>query len=227
MRIFRIAFLALALLQGCAPLAPAGAPSNAGIVLATVTLAEPDDKGNWLPRRSLSAVFPAVQGAIFGKPSAELVASIPVLIGRAFTIDLAAWEQRFAQRAQAASGPTFKNVTLEPRAMRMARVGTFLFDTASQRYMPGGVGFEDADSGDHVLLVYVDRPCSMRGVMGEGDDSAEIDVSFPRAGLSWLRVVRNEATAPIRFRVSMAGDLKKLTLLVKKPAVARPGRELA
>jgi len=224
MRISSIALLALMLLQACAPLKSDPAYSTARIK-ATLVTERLEDMRKGTPSAMLRADFPAIQGDIFGTPSTASLISIPVAIGLDFTIDIAEWEKRFGQIAQAPVDSVLKEVRLEPRATRIARVGTFLYD---QRHgVPGGVGFKDVATGDHLLLVYFDRPCSMRGILGARDEAADIDIRVSKAGMSWLRVVKPDPSSPSKYAISLASDVTKVLLFTQTfPGSSRPSKQM-
>ena len=227
MRISPIALLALALLQGCAALKDTP-NDNMARVTATVVTERSEDMRKGQPSAMLRADFPAIRGAIFGSPSTASLISTPVVIGAEFSIDIGEWEQRFGPVAQAPADSVLNGVRLEPRATRIARVGTFLYDLDHRQGVAGGVGFKDATTGDYLLLVYFDRPCSMRGVMGAGDDAADIDIQVAKAGMSWLRVVKPGPSSSSKYVISMAPELTKVLLFTQTfPVASRASKQMA
>ena len=174
---------------------------------------DPSTGNDWLPPGLLSATFPAVRGAIWGTPIEENLVRIPVAIGKDFSLNFRELEARIEPLAQPAVGATLDAVVFDPGATRIARVGTFFFDETNEHYV-AGAGFKDAVTNDLLLLVYFDRPCSVHGIMVAQEQSAEINISVPKAGLRWLRVTQID---PNRSKLSLLMGQENIVLVARKP----------
>lgn len=80
-------------------------------------------------------------------------------------------------------------VTVTPEETRITRFGTFLNDRQSDQSW--GTGFKDLETGDSLLLIYVDRPCRIQGAATLPTRSGSFDIHIPNPGLNWVRVVKN------------------------------------
>jgi hypothetical protein len=113
-----------------------------------------------------------VPGNIFGSPTAQRLIDMRVAQGAEFAISAADLESKLAAAATTSTVSPFQ---FEPSDTKVARVGTFVA-TKDKGYT---VGFEDPTLEHLFVLVYVDRPCLVKG---PGND-----LMFERRGLHWLR----------------------------------------
>ena len=214
MRFLIITLFMLLAIEGCTSLDPKPTGSTGSLVTVVATaMNDPNAGTEWLPTGLLSVSFSAVRGSIFGSPTEEDLVRIPVLIGKDIALNFTELEARIEPLAEPPSNPTFDGVAFDPPATRIARVGTFFFSETNLRYA-AGAGFKDAATNDHLLLVYFDRSCSVRGTMGVQEQSAEINISVPAAGLWWLRVTQIDEN---RSKLTLLSGIENIVLVARKP----------
>ena len=135
-------------------------------------------------------VFPYIPGQIFGNPTGEPLFVAHVKEDLAFELDLAgkiAEIDNGAKRLQASRLTEGLEVT--PKSTRFARLGTFALDPKTGEPLGGG-GFIDATSRDFLILLYVDRPCTISGTLELGEERHEHDIELGSPGFHWVRVYR-------------------------------------
>lgn len=158
------------------------------------------------PRRAVRLVFPFIPGALYGSPQRVGAFMTTTDADLRFRLEVSA---QSSQVDLAATSSSVAGVEVEPSTARFVRIGTFPFDAESGEPIGGG-GWVDPITREAVLLVYVDRPCTIRGSARFGDMTLEHDLSFSRVGFHWVRLVqltspkhhvaRNmAATDPVRF----------------------------
>jgi hypothetical protein len=158
------------------------------------------------PRRAAILVFPFIPGALYGSPQSKGAFMATTDADLRFSLEIAA---QSSQVDLAAATSKVAGVVVEPESTRFVRMGTFPFDAQSGEAIGGG-GLVDPITREAVLLVYVDRPCTMRGTAKFGDATLEHDLRFSKVGFHWVRLVqlttpkhhvaRNMAASdPVRF----------------------------
>lgn len=158
-------------------------------LLAANGLEWPRDAAN-----DLRYALALVPGAIFGTADR---ASLQQL-----TIDRAHLELDVASRAAWAGGgarpwaAVNEAVRVEPSDARLARVMLAAFDGRAGSNF--GVGMHDLAARNNLVVVYVDRPCTLRSdaaaLPGAGVQYA---LEFPRAGFYWVRTAPGEPVTTV------------------------------
>jgi hypothetical protein len=77
-------------------------------------------------------------------------------------------------------------MTIEPKEARVARLSPFVLPV--EGIVPVGLcEWLDIDTGDKLMLVYVDRPTRIRGEIVYEGRSLRFDISSEEAGYIWIR----------------------------------------
>ena len=117
-----------------------------------------------------------VPGGIGGNPTGRAIVDLKVHgVGRV-TVSLRDIESGLAAAAKVPRGQGDIG-TFDPINTRVARLGTFSMNLSApvRNYF---TGLRDPESRHGLLLVYVDRPCTIHGQHG--------DLVLTRAGLNWI-----------------------------------------
>ncbi|MCX9155774.1 hypothetical protein OPU71_06495 [Niveibacterium sp. 24ML] len=102
--------------------------------------------------------------------------------------------KQFANRSEPIRKNDYLEISITPEETRLSRVVILAYD--SYLYMNdfrrdiGYTGLKDTLSNNDLLPLYVDRPCSIKGVIRLNNETAEFDVEIPRPGLHLLIVER-------------------------------------
>ena len=144
---------------------------------------------------SMAYAFPVMEGEIFGQPTGT---ALTVVDAHRATFDLQL--QRLWSAASAAAKPLtaeaqHSGIEIVPADTGLLRVGTYLVDQDRQSLLLADVQFRDSMRDIPLILLYVDRPCHIGGVVHRaGESSAEvvdIDVALDSAGFHWLSYARS------------------------------------
>lgn len=191
-RWFVLFWLALCLTVASCAASPQKAPDP-----AVVTQVRVEALDNALRRvesgmrsRSLSAVFPLIQGALYGAPTMESVFLAPARFGEDFTLDALLVEAKvkpFAEPLTVRSSNS--GLAINPASTKLVRLGTVLHD-AQTGDLVSGAGFYVPPSLDNLVLVYFDRACRISGTVKSAVGDLIHDVTIPVAGMHWLRTTR-------------------------------------
>jgi len=162
---------------GCTTTGPKPIPPDEALHLQVKILsARPstsaDDKGKPL----LHIWMRPVPGGVGGNPAGRALVDLKVhRIGRV-TVSLRDIESGLAAAAKVPSGRADLG-TFDPINTHVARLGTFALNlsTPAQEYF---TGLRDPESEHILVLVYVDRPCTIHG--------QHRDLALTRAGLNWI-----------------------------------------
>lgn len=164
--------------------------------------------------RQVTLVFPLIPGQIFGNPDSKPV-FIKALEGKLeFSLAL---DASVAETDSAALSLRDVRVTrglqVSPAATRFARLATFAFNSNTGAEV-GGAGFIDAQSRDHLILIYADRACRITGTLHTGDEQHRHDIVLPGRGFHWVRVHREGGGVYVlRHFLPDNGVLFSITLL--------------
>ena len=138
--------------------------------------------------------FPMVSGAIFGSPQDNAMFVSQLDDSLHFHIDLAEKPDMF-EDAIAPLDETWKQagLVIEPDDTRIGRLGTFPYggDDGSQ---VGAGGFFDPVTRNTLILVYVDRACTISGEFSIGLTSYRHELVFNNRGFHWVRIAEPSHT---------------------------------
>lgn len=177
----------LTLLASCGRPEPAPVPARADWVLEShVAFVEADGKtARTVPAEDLRLWVPYVVGDLYGAPNAGELSPVALKPDLSFSLDL----NKTNEKLKAALIPTDfsqKWMTIEPKDARVARLSPFVLPV--EGIVPVGLcEWLDMDTGDKLMLVYLDRPARIRGeIVHEGRD-LRFDIESTEAGYIWIR----------------------------------------
>ena len=172
-------------LAGCGEAPPE--PQRPDWVLQTrVAFFEADGKTpRAAPKEDLRLWMPFVVGDIYGDPNEGELADATLKPDLSFSLDL----NKSREKLGKALVPTHfsqKWMSIEPAAARVARVSPFVMP--ADGIVPVGVcEWLDTDTGDKLMLVYVDRPARIRGEIVYEGRNLRFDIDSKEAGYLWIR----------------------------------------
>ncbi|GAB2191930.1 hypothetical protein [Sessilibacter sp. MAH2] len=126
----------------------------------------------------LTLWFPAIPGGLVGTPNNQMLAEV-VVTQKQFQLDLPESPQDIAK-------PSSK-MNIRPADTALIRVGTFHGFPNSE---PGGGGFINKHSGNHLILVYFSKPCVIKGDISTDLHTENLTIAQP--GWNWLELVPDE-----------------------------------
>lgn len=140
-------------------------------------------------------LFPYISGAIFGATSAATIYITAVDENLNFSLDLV----DKIKQVDKVSAPLIEEWTAlglvaEPKQARITRIGTFPYSYATQA-MIGSGGFINTSSRNNMILVYVDRPCTIKGEIDLADKHYSHDLIFSGKGFHWIELVERSKEA--------------------------------
>jgi len=148
--------------------------------------------------REIVLKFPLVPAGIFGVPRSRSLFFVQADDDLHFTLDL----QENLSSVESAARPLSRKwrsrgLTIEPANTRLARLGTFPYHADTHRSLGGG-GFINPVNRDTLILLYVDRPCEIRGQFTIEEEQFAHDLAFDRAGFHWIRI---SSPGPDKFKL--------------------------
>ena len=177
----------LAVLGACAKQPPAPAPVRPDWVLEShVAFFEKDGKTpRPAPQEDLRLWVPYVVGDIYGAPNAGELSPVRFKPDLSFALDLNKSHEKLAQ-ALVPTEFSQKWMTIEPKEARVARLSPFVLPV--EGIVPVGVcEWLDIDTGNKLMLVYLDRPARIRGEIVYEGRSLRFDIESKEAGYLWIR----------------------------------------
>lgn len=182
--------LAALLLAGCAAAGSrdAAGESNAVVNVTPATLGGP---GPFI------AVFPVIQGAVNGAVNSPAIVTVQIPADGRLSLPLGELEHRIRPLAKTLQPQLVQaGLSALPEDLRLARVGTFVYDGSSE--LTEGAGILDQANGDSLVLIYADRAGTITGTLPIGDPGEEtqyvFELKIPAAGMHWVRFHATDAT---------------------------------
>ncbi len=153
--------------------------------------------------RKIVLAFPHISGAIFGAPDSSPVYIVKVDEQLRFSLNL----QDKLPEIKSAAAPLSNEwkllgLSVKPENTRIARLGTFPFDAVTRKPLGGG-GFIDPVSRNTLILVYVDRPCEIKGSIDFDNELYEHNLKFSTGGFHWIKIA---TLSPNKFRLERHPD---------------------
>ncbi len=151
-----------------------------------------DAERNPLPDASftgeITILFPFLAGTLFGEPEQAAAIRKRVRVGDRLRFDLTALRRpvESAARPWRDDDPN-RTLVIVPREARVLRLGSLSLRADDELFTEQTVVM-DPRTKDTLLLVYVDRACSIRGSVRAGSGTAEHTIEFPGAGFHWVRM---------------------------------------
>lgn len=153
--------------------------------------------------KDIVLAFPNISGAIFGAPATSPVYIVKVDEKLHFSLNL----QENLPEIKSGAAPLsdewkLLGLSVKPENTRLARLGTFPFDAVTRKPLGGG-GFIDPVSRNTLILVYVDRPCEIKGSINFDNELYVHDLRFITGGFHWIKVT---TLSPNKFRLERHPD---------------------
>jgi hypothetical protein len=137
------------------------------------------------PKENLRLWVPYVVGDLYGAPNAGELAPVKLKPDLTFSLDLNKSHEKLAL-ALVPTEFSQKWMTIEPKEARVARLSPWVMP--ADGINPVGLcEWLDIDSGDKLMLVYVDRAARIRGEIVYEGRSLRFDIEAPEAGYLWIR----------------------------------------
>jgi hypothetical protein len=177
----------LALLAACGQREELAPPKRADWVLEShVAFFEKDGKtARPAPKENLRLWVPYVVGDLYGAPNAGELAPVAFKPDLSFSLDLNKSHEKLAL-ALVPTEFSQKWMTIEPKDARVARLSPFVLPV--EDIVPVGVcEWLDIDTGDKLMLVYIDRPARIRGEIVYEGRNLRFDIESKEAGYLWIR----------------------------------------
>jgi len=175
------------MLAGCGSSEPPPVPQRADWVLESrVAFFEADGKTvREAPKESLRLWVPYVVGDLYGAPNAGELSPVALKPDLSFSLDLNKSHDKLAL-SLVPTEFSQKWMTIEPKEARVARLSPFVLPV--EGIVPVGLcEWLDIDTGDKLMLVYVDRPTRIRGEIVYEGRSLQFDIESKEAGYIWIR----------------------------------------
>jgi len=220
MIISRAALLAISLtllLTGCAaPMPDQHRPQAraASVIDTTVEYVGPNNiqlDDSYYPRK-VALAFPMVGGAIFGMPGdAAIFVSEPDQSLHLY-IDLTENKHEINRTILPLSDEWHQSgLNIEPQDTRIGRLGTFAYSLEDGQQIGAG-GFIDKGTRRNLILLYVDRPCRLTGVLSMEERTYRHELEFAEQGFHWIvveetsrssRTLKNHDGSKVRFVIQI------------------------
>jgi hypothetical protein len=202
-----LSLTSLALLSACGARDEAPAPKRADWVLQSkVEFVEADGKTpRPAPKEDLRLWVPYVVGDLYGAPNAGELAPVALKPDLSFSLDLNKSHEQLA-KALVPTEFSQKWMSIEPASARVARLSPWVMP-ANDITPVGLCEWLDMDTGDKLMLVYLDRPARIRGEIVYEGRSLRFDISSEQAGYIWIRQPEGSGEfrmAPWPGRVTLA-----------------------
>jgi hypothetical protein len=140
------------------------------------------------PAQPMRLWMPYVVGDLYGSPNAGELVPVTLAPDLSFTLDLNLGHLRLG-KALVPTKFSQKWMSIEPAEARIARLSPWVMP--AEGITPLGLcEWLDADTGERLLLVYLDRPARVRGEIVYEGRSLEFDIEAKEAGFQWIQQPR-------------------------------------
>jgi hypothetical protein len=184
----------LACLLSCAkPSEDAEPPHEDWVIRSHVAFVESDGKtARPTPKQPLRLWMPYVVGDLYGGPNAGELVPVDLAPDLSFTLNLNLGHLRLA-KALVPTDFSQKWMSIEPAAARVARLSPWVMP--ADGITPLGLcEWLDADTGERLMLVYIDRPARVRGEIVYEGRSLRFDIEAREPGFQWIHQPRDSGT---------------------------------
>lgn len=140
------------------------------------------------PSEPLRLWMPYVVGDIYGRPNAGELVPVELKPDLSFTLDLNLGHLRLGKALEPTKFSQ-KWMTIEPATARIARLSPWVMP--KDGISPLGLcEWLDSDTGERLMLVYLDRPARVRGEIVYEGRSLRFDIDAKEAGFQWIHQPR-------------------------------------
>jgi len=137
------------------------------------------------PKEDLRLWVPYVVGDLYGGPNEGEFAPVALKPDLSFSVDLNKTHEKLV-KALVPTEFSQKWMTIDPANARVARLSPFVMPVDG--IAPVGMcEWLDTDTGDKLMLVYVDRPARIRGEIVHEGRNLRFDIDTNEAGYIWIR----------------------------------------
>ncbi len=189
-RVFLLLLPLLGLFACAKPSEDAEPPNEDWVIRSHVAFLEADGlTSRPVPRVPIRLWMPYVVGDIYGGPNAGELVPVDLAPDMSFTLNLNLGHLRLA-KALVPTDFSQKWMSIEPAAARIARLSPWVMP--KDGITPLGLcEWLDADSGERLMLVYLDRPARVRGEIVYEGRSLQFDIEAREAGFQWIHQPRD------------------------------------
>ena len=162
--------------------------------------------------------FPLISGALMGSPNQDVGLAYVTAAGEPVDIVMRHHIERI-QGASSEKEETFYTMGMDvyPQSTRFSRFGSFAFDAATEESL-GGTGFIDLNSGNFLLLVYVDQPCRITGITLTPEENLWIyDIDIETMGFHWLQIETGNNPEDLKLTRAPEGIKPAIAVTVSNP----------
>jgi hypothetical protein len=179
----------LALVSCAKPSEDVEPPIEDWVIRSHVTFVEADGvTPRPTPPEPIRVWMPYVVGDIYGAPNAGELVPVELAPDMSFTLNLNLGHLRLA-KALVPTAFSQKWMSIEPAAARIARLSPWVMP--KEGIAPLGLcEWLDADTGERLMLVYIDRPARVRGEAVYEGRSLQFDIEAREAGFQWIHQPR-------------------------------------
>lgn len=141
-------------------------------------------------REKMVPTFKVISGAIFGGPREDLLLPITEGENSSLTAPLGEWTELLDTVAEPLTDEYVQlGLHVEPGSTKIARLGTFVHDGVHNLTIGGYLN--ELGKKSVLILIYVDRACTIRGAIEVGGTTYHHDIDIAAAGFHYLEADRS------------------------------------
>ena len=167
----------------------------------------------------VTLLFPFLAGTLLGETEGGAAIRKRVRVGDRLIFDLGLLRRTLDSAARPwEDSDLHRPLRISPPDARVVRLGVLSLRDEDELFFDQTL-LVDPETGDTLLLVYIDRACSVRGIGHTTATDIEHDIAFSYSGFHWVRVHPSGAG---RLRLSEARSVQEA--VVGLVLVGRKGR---
>lgn len=165
-------------------------PIPSWIIRSHVAFLEADGRtARPIPKGKLRLWMPYIVGDLWGSPNAPELVPVELEPDLGFTLNLNLGHLRLA-KVLVPTEFSQRWMNIEPAAARVARLSPWVFPANGMDSL-GLCEWLDEDTGERLMLVYLDRPARVRGEIVYEGRSLQFDIESREAGFLWIQQPRD------------------------------------
>lgn len=133
----------------------------------------------------IAIIMPTIPGEIFGNPSDELIFS--GIVPEDYILDIDTPTQVHKSAKSLSREWLSMGLSTTPEQTRISRIGTFPLDPYTGRPIGGG-GFINPLNKNHLILMYFDQACEIKGKFKMQSEWYDHDIVIPSEGFHFIEV---------------------------------------
>ncbi len=174
-----------------------------------------DALGHMVNGEQILLLFPSIKGQIFGVPKRPILTEVTVSDNQPFKVELPNMNTLVA--ASLSDSEWTQGISIVPSETKILRAATMAFDKKSRKPFAAG-SLINPKTGDNLILMYFNMPCSITGLVQSGDMQYRHQIKIktagwhwiagtqPAAGISTLRALSNQPNN-VEFAITVDGML--------------------